>query len=48
MHWKTIYTFEKTTIEAADRDEVIHIVNGVDMRKFSERTILSASSANRT
>jgi hypothetical protein len=48
MHWKTTNTFEQTTIEPADNDEAIHIVNGVDMRKFSERSILSSSSTSRT
>jgi hypothetical protein len=48
MHWKTTDTFEQSTIEAADNDEAIHIVNGVDMRKFSERSILSSSSTSRT
>jgi hypothetical protein len=48
MHWKTTDTFEKTTMEAADCDEVIHMVNGVDIRKFSEKTILSFSSADGT
>ncbi|MDD1725915.1 MAG: hypothetical protein LUQ34_03435 [Euryarchaeota archaeon] len=38
MHWKTADTIEKTTIEAADRAEVIHIVNGVDMSMLSEKT----------
>jgi hypothetical protein len=33
------YVFEKTTIEASDRDEVIRCINGVDVRKllFSPR-----------
>lgn len=28
------YVFEKTTIEASDRDEVIRCINGVDVRKL--------------
>lgn len=38
-----LYKLEKTTIDAADRDEVIHCIGGVDLRKWG-LSLFSASS----
>ena len=41
------YILENITVEAADRDEVIERINGLDMRELAARVFISKASSAR-